>query len=647
MKFENPNILYAFLLLLIPIIIHLVRWKKYKTVLFTNVQLLQEVEIKSRKSKQLKELLVLLLRLLAFSFLILAFAKAYIPSKNTQNQTKKIQNIIFLDNSLSLSAPHNNINLWQEFLQDLQQNIPQEQNLTLVTNDKNYIDIKGENLKKTLDRLVFSNKITQHRKVLKKLNLLTKNSQNKTEIIYLTDLQNVENEQLTDSLLQSTNTYHFYIKQVPDLPNISVDSLWIAAKDTENYHFNIQISATHKLLESPVSVRHGDNVLWQSFVKFKDSLSQTMSFDLPVTNKNIAAYVQISDQGFQFDNKLFFAINNAPKIKILIIGQKIPEYLKKIYTPDEFEVKIKNYNQLNVSKINDYDLIVLNKLSDDQIPVNALQKYISQYGNLLILPRMDQPDGFGKMLSKFKIHTQIHVDTNRVLLTGINFDHPVFKGVFLKKTRNFAYPYVKKHFRFSPSGQWLYQLNDHSNLMQIYKRKGNIFVLNTDLENNNSNLTSAASLIVPLFYQIAQTNNHNKALYYILGQENRWNIKTTLQPDLSLHLQNRQTDFIPVQQNQNGQIMVTTDELPQQAGIYEIMYNRQKIGNVAYNYNRKENKLSFLSLPQQQNIHKISNLKSLISAQEKAQENQYLWKWFIALALLFLILEMLVIKFWK
>jgi len=647
MNFENPNILYAFLLLLIPIIIHLVRWKKYKTVLFTNVQLLQEVEIKSRKSKLLKELLVLLLRLLAFSFLILAFAKAYFPSKNMQNQIKNRQNIIYLDNSLSLSAPHNKLNLWQEFTQDLQQNISDNQNFTLVTNDKVYNNIQGKKLKKILDKISFSNKITQHNKVLKKLNLLVQNKKSTAEIIYLTDLQNVDNEALNDNLFKKENNYHFYIKQVTNLPNISIDSIWITEKDAENYHFKIQVSANRKLLESPVSVQQNDNVLWQSYVKFTDSLTKTLDFDLPAEKKNIAARAQITDQGFQFDNKLYFAINKAPKIKILIIGQKIPEYLNKIYTPDEFELNLVNYNQLNISKLNNYDLIVLNKLSENQIPANALQKYVSQYGNLLILPKIEQPENFTKVLSNLKIHTQISLDTNQVLLTRINFDHPIFKGVFLKKTQNFAYPYIKKHYHFSKPGQWLYQLNDHSNLMQVYKKKGNIFILNTDLANDNSNLTAAADLIVPLFYQIALTNNHNKDLYYVLGQKNTWNIKTDIQPDLSLSLENEQTSFIPMQQNQNEQINVTSFDLPQQAGIYDIIYNNQKIGSVAYNYNRKENKLDFLELPNLKNVDKINHLKSWISAQENATKKQYLWKWFIMLALLFLILEMLVIKLWK
>ncbi|MDZ7612799.1 MAG: BatA domain-containing protein [Flavobacteriaceae bacterium] len=64
MFFKNPLLLYALLLLIIPILVHLFHLQKFETVKFTNVRLLQQIEKQTRKSSRLKKWLLLITRLL-------------------------------------------------------------------------------------------------------------------------------------------------------------------------------------------------------------------------------------------------------------------------------------------------------------------------------------------------------------------------------------------------------------------------------------------------------------------------------------------------------------------------------------------------------------------------------------------------------
>ena len=73
MKFEYPQFFFAFFLLLIPIIIHLFNFRRFKRIYFTNVALLQEVQQETKSRRNLKHLLVLAARLLALTALVLAF----------------------------------------------------------------------------------------------------------------------------------------------------------------------------------------------------------------------------------------------------------------------------------------------------------------------------------------------------------------------------------------------------------------------------------------------------------------------------------------------------------------------------------------------------------------------------------------------
>ena len=53
MGFANPYFLFGLFALLIPIVVHFFNFHKYKKVYFTNVSVLREIEIKSKKQNQL------------------------------------------------------------------------------------------------------------------------------------------------------------------------------------------------------------------------------------------------------------------------------------------------------------------------------------------------------------------------------------------------------------------------------------------------------------------------------------------------------------------------------------------------------------------------------------------------------------------
>ncbi|MFN5705890.1 MAG: BatA domain-containing protein, partial [bacterium] len=79
MNFVYPSFLFALSAIAIPIIIHLIQLRKYKRLYFSNVKFLQNIEQEQRKSNKLKNLLILLVRILTIICLVLAFAQPYIP----------------------------------------------------------------------------------------------------------------------------------------------------------------------------------------------------------------------------------------------------------------------------------------------------------------------------------------------------------------------------------------------------------------------------------------------------------------------------------------------------------------------------------------------------------------------------------------
>jgi len=104
MQFLHPGFLFALFAISIPIIVHLFNFRRYKTVYFSNVRFLREVQEETSSRSKLKHWLVLASRILALSFLVFAFAQPYIPSKRNHVAAGRKFVSIYIDNSFSMNA---------------------------------------------------------------------------------------------------------------------------------------------------------------------------------------------------------------------------------------------------------------------------------------------------------------------------------------------------------------------------------------------------------------------------------------------------------------------------------------------------------------------------------------------------------------
>ena len=154
MHFKYPEILYFLFLLIIPIIVHLFQLRKFQKEYFTNVKFLKELDIKTRKSSQLKKWLLLFTRLFLLAFIILAFAQPFFNAKDVQGKHNEL--FVVLDNSYSMQAKGKQGELFKRSVQELLENIPEEQNFTLLTPDNSFYDTDIRSIQKDLQNLGYS-----------------------------------------------------------------------------------------------------------------------------------------------------------------------------------------------------------------------------------------------------------------------------------------------------------------------------------------------------------------------------------------------------------------------------------------------------------------------------------------------------------
>ena len=102
MIYQNPQLLFGLFAIAIPILIHLFNFRKHENVFFSSIRFLEEIKTKNNKKRNIKNLLILISRIFAISFLVLAFAKPYIPVNKEVDLSEDI--FIYLDNSFSMDA---------------------------------------------------------------------------------------------------------------------------------------------------------------------------------------------------------------------------------------------------------------------------------------------------------------------------------------------------------------------------------------------------------------------------------------------------------------------------------------------------------------------------------------------------------------
>src|SRR5205823_7531861 len=78
MSFLNPFFLIGSLVLAVPVLIHLVRREKSEVIRFSSLMFLLKVPKRSVRQQKLKNLLLMLLRLLILALLVAAFMRPYL-----------------------------------------------------------------------------------------------------------------------------------------------------------------------------------------------------------------------------------------------------------------------------------------------------------------------------------------------------------------------------------------------------------------------------------------------------------------------------------------------------------------------------------------------------------------------------------------
>ena len=642
MQFKHPEILYFLFLLVIPILVHLFQLRRFKKEYFTNVRFLKELSIQTRKSSRIKKWLLLATRLLLLSCTIIAFAQPFFKAKDTKNNTNEMY--IVLDNSFSMQAKGQKGELLKRAIQELLENTPESQTFSLITNSETFWNTDIKSIRGELQNLKYNALPFQLESAMAKIK--SRKSVFNKDIVVITDAVGLEPKQLK-SIDNDFNTY-FIVPEAEQKNNASIDSVFIHQTLDDFYEIGLKLSSFGENdKELPVALYNQNKLIAKTLTKL-ETKDKTIYFTIP--KKDFHGYASIIDKGLGYDNTLFFSVSKPKKINIISIGQ--PEksnFLSRIYTNDEFNFNNFAIGTLDYNSLEKQDAIVLNEL--DEIPQalqTTLKSFVEKGGNLILIPSSKTSlDNINSFLGNFGNIQFKALENKEKLVAKINFNHPLFSGVFENKINNFQYPKTKTSYGIASSNPAaLYYEDQTPFLTSISNPTSSVYVFTASINLENSNFQQSP-LIVPTFYKMGINNLNNGITTRTIGKNNPFLVDVTLSKDEILKVKNDFETFIPVQQIMNDKVKLTFNDFPVQAGNFGIYNQKEHLQDISFNYNRTESNLALTNENTLSEYKIIDSISTVFNTLHTDRTDNQIWKWFVIFALLFLVTEMAIIRFVK
>ena len=682
MSFLYPVFLFALLVLIIPIVIHLFNFKRYKTQYFSNVSLLKRIKQESRKKSQLKQLLILASRLLATTALVFAFSRPYIPlNKRTTNAARQIV-AIYIDNTFSMKAEGEKGQLLEQAKQKaieiansyrvgaqfqlLTSNLSAENQFLL--NKEQFIqrvsEIKESPLSPKLSN-VYSQAIrgisTAEKKTEKTLYLLSDFQKGNTDI-----------EAIRPDSATWTYLYPFKAEKTN---NLMIDSCWFelpGRKIGQPEKLMVRIRNLSDQAYHNISVRLTINDSLKAISNVNIQEEEVSVVELNYTNNSTGIQlckIDLDDYPIIYDNSYFMSYQVRGKLRALGIFNPANNgsvYLKALFSNDDLIAYDESpENNIQISQLKSYQCIFL--LNVQQISSglkSELNSFVEQGGVLVISPdQMSDYSEYNALLSSMGEKSISNFDTTHVAISEINYTHELYLNAFKKHENEADLPTINGYSNFvshSPKSETsLLSFRNGKNALTISQfGNGTVYTFAFDLGKKNFNFIKHA-LFVPTIYNMVLNSAEPQKYAYSIDNEEPV-ILNQVQNAEEFKILNCQTkdEYLCTSRNIGlGKKQLILDEFTKEAGHYLIQNGNQTLQSVSYNYPRKESIPEFYTegdlqkFLQSKRFSQFQLIESTNASFEKTLQDlnngKQLWRYFIFMTIIFIFCEMAIIRFWK
>lgn len=626
-------------------------------------------------------------RVLAVACLVLAFAQPFLPGKSEMGLSRQGVTSLYLDNSYSMQNEENNkryLDIATGRLGELLGVFKNATSLQLLTNDFSAQEQSLSTGDKIRDRLTTINLSHTPRSMQevyrRQQNLMARHvNAGKNQLFWFSDFQKSTAGDLASLSIDSTDRLFVVPVQAVPEKNIFVDSVWLNTpfiRELQNNILFVKVSNS--------GVEEVKNTVVKLYLD--ETQASTASVDVPARGSAIARFnfslkgrgykkgrVTFDDFPITFDNDYYFVLNASPVINVVhVYGQASGDrYIENVYDNDSlFLTRSFNVQNVDIGQLRTADLVVLEGVEQPSGSLRAtLDEFVKKGGSLVVIPPT-QPDvaGYGSFLSGMGVSGLLASEgiPQPIPLNAPDRDNPFFSDVFeesIRQETNLNLPSAAATWKWSGGGAALLSLRSgQAYLSQSTVGQGKLYLFSAPLLSTYGNVAQHA-LFVPVMYKLAALSVRAQRTAFTFD-ENSIAVPVTDPNTRAVYkLRRDNTELIPEQRLVGNQLIL---ELPRSnqlsegqsvdAGYYELVNNDKVEQLLAFNHDNSESMLDYYTPDElrsafagKPNVQVFDKIDDSAFAREFEAQNlgTNLWKYFLIAALVFLLIEILLIRFMK
>lgn len=679
MAFLNPSFLWALFAMAIPVIIHLINFRKPKVVYFSNTAFIEDVKKETRTKTKLKQILILIARMLTIAMLVFVFAGPFIPNSEKANDEPSDLSIIYIDNSFSMDADAAKGKVFdhaKQIAKDLVYASDPSMNYIFISNDF-YSDFRAtlnrDQVITSIDDCKISANSMKINDLIVKANALARNGKN-ASLYIISDMQKYMFEDVEAELAENINAVLMSLNPVK-INNLYVDTCWFDTpvhRVGQNEHLTVRITnkSSEGFYDIPMQLYLNDSL--KAMTNFNVEAGESVEVNVDYQNTsagNVAARLEISDYPIVYDNVLYFCYAISDKTKVLAINAKDESrYLTALFGNDEETFKFEQVRQGHESdmNINDFDLVVLNSVSEISSGLaERLKTFVNNGGSVCLIPASTvNYTSLNSFLELFAIGKFEGLTQHDTKLYGIDYKNNLYRNVFSKEEKQGSLPNMELTHKLN-----LFSRASFSSVLTLENSapvlvagdygNGKLYVFASPIDNVNADFAKSV-VFSPAMYNMAMNSQLANSLYATINTEtiaqarvDSYEIGNTY----NIYVAKDESYLVDVRYN-SGLLNVFMPANLKSAGVYGLCKNNDTIALLALNYNRNESMQDYLSEEELEtmntqkfsgraSIFRFDDVEQTFSDFKEISEGKPLWKFFVLLALLFILCEVLIIKFMK
>ena len=666
--------LWGLLALLIPILIHLFNFRRHKLVYFSNTAVLRSIQQENAKTRKLKYLVTLLLRCLFIVGLVLAFAFPYRPEKQINVNTADNLVGIYIDNSMSMKGQSQRTTLMEDARQsarDLVHKLNPSNRYLLMTNSfevQNEYPMNQEEMLDQLDRMNVDGAPMPMGEVIDRFEMLGKQHGFATSTLFVySDFQ--RNTFDLSAAKADTTLQVVVVPMAPEFTsNLYIDTVWLSSPIVQpglTNDLNVRIvNQGDKVVKGlPISFTLNGMMAASTTVDLEKNGMAEVEMQFVVDHDGAqSGCVSLVDHPISFDDAYDFVINVKPSLSVVELGSESP-YCALVFDDDpQFTYTLMEPSRFDLGSLAKAQLLIVNETAAiNETLQQTLLDAVSEGASLMLFPSVKEPKSNRYLYEKLGL-TLMEVDTNATATEDLALQHAFFSDMILDLPQHPDLPKVKRHVRLKTNGfatPLLTLQNGDPLMMTESVGKGQVMVMASALDPKWSDMADNA-LFVPILVKAAFLGGKMDRLSYTIGQD-----KMLMLNDMNLEGDHRflfvnadrSFELMPASEVRNGKVyLYLNDNLPS-AGFYDLLVNDTLNRVTAWNESRLESRMDFADRSAIEptfkkagfNVAAVLDTSDFATADlvEAMAHQSELWKWFALMALLALLGEIAVLRFWK